>query len=625
MRYLLVFGIFLFVNCNNNRENTRSETSYSKDKYSKFILNNITSHFSPDTTNYYNYLSFLTIIDSISSLKYSEDSLKAIISPLWIEFNKKHMVSRRQFSNKIDDSSLLTLDNIFENIDAKYDAWKKNRFTNNQPEVIFIKHILPYRIIDKVMPDDYFIKRSSQNLSIINNTPSTNIKDAVDSLLIKYRDIVYSVDFLPSFPYLTTSSILHSKHIRCEERVWFNYYLLSSVGIPTAIDFTPNWGNRNASHTWNVIVTKDSIIPFEPFYSSDRWEYKSIYNNEAEDGFVKWWGKFRLPKVYRFSYGTFKNELIKDDRVSALDIPPLFRTDKIVDVSSEYFQTADVKFKLSNKQPEGVFYAFLCVHNRKSWVPVQYSKIRHKRVKFKGMGMDIVYLPAYYKKGKIIPAGEPFYLSKDGIMTPIVNDVSKTISLKIDRRYPLNDKKYNSHKKLVNSYFVLAQSSDFKDSIISLRVSSTPQMKVNISKIDSISGQYRYVRFVCNQDSYLSELKIVIQNQDTLLFDSRYIEQNTKDRKSLKQKYIDIDLGSSSIITDLGFCGLDDKFCVLEGKTYELFYWDDEWISTGKQVATSNYLIYKNIPDNKLYYIDCSDNDAFKRIFIYKDNKQLFW
>ena len=375
-------------------------------------------------------------------------------------------------------------------------------------------------------------------------------------------------------------------------------------------------------------MTKDSIIPFEPFYSTDRWEYKYIYNNEAEDGFVKWWGKFRLPKVYRYTYSILNNELIKDDNVNAEDIPPLFRTDKIVDVSSEYFKTVDVILHLSKQRPEGVSYAFLCVQNRMNWVPVQYSKIRNNKTKFKDMGMDIVYLPAYYKNGEIIPAGDPFYLSKNGEITKIVDNTTKKTSLKLVRRYPLNEKKFISHNKLVNSYFLLAKTSDFSDSIMPYKIPIIPRMKPYFSSINTKMKQYRYIRFVYDQDAFLSELKVVINNnqkKDTLLFDSNYIELNYKQRAYLQSKYIDIDLGKDYLITDLEFCGLDDKFCIIAGKSYELFYWDDKWISAGKKVATTDYLVFNEVPGNKLYYLDCSDNDAFKRSFVYKNENQLFW
>jgi hypothetical protein len=648
MKILKYLVVFLIISCNNrefkqgyNSDFKGNDEEFSlllkhyksnenfKTKYVKFFLKNMPGHFSPDTTGYFLYLDFLKKTDSIISLEYPEETLQSAVNELWEPFKKKNISTRKRFANKIYDVYNIKADQIIDNIDIKYSAWKNNKFMKDQPEQIFISHILPYRVVDNIMPDDYFIKMSTENLSIINSVKTKDLGVAVDSLLIKYKNIIYSADILPSFPYFTTTSALKSKRIKCEDRVWFNYYLLTSAGIATAIDFIPNWGNRNAAHTWNTIITKDSIIPFEPFYSTDRWEYKRIYDNKMEDGFVKWWGKFRLPKVYRYTYNTFENDLIKDDRVEAEDVPSLFRTDKIKDVSSEYFETADVRLKLTRVRPEGVYYAFLCVQNRRNWIPVQYGKIHNNKVQFKDMGMDIVYLPAYYKEGNIIPAGDPFYLSNKGEIIQIVHETSKTASLNLVRRYPMNDKKFYSHRKLINSCFLLANSSDFSDSTISYKNTSVPEMKPYILNINKSGGKYRYVRFLCDEDAYLSELKIIIKNRnqkrDTLIYDSNYIEQNTKNRKYLHTNYIDIDLGEKNTIIGLGFCGLNDIFCIIPGKTYELFYWDGKWVSAGKQLATKDYLVYSDIPCDKLYYLDCSDNDAFKRAFVYKKNKQLFW
>ena len=53
-------------------------------------------------------------------------------------------------------------------------------------------------------------------------------------------------------------------------------------------------------------------------------------------------GRFRLPKVYRYTYSNHIEGPLADVEVDKADIPELFRSVKKVDVSSEYFETADV-------------------------------------------------------------------------------------------------------------------------------------------------------------------------------------------------------------------------------------------------------------------------------------------
>lgn len=57
------------------------------------------------------------------------------------------------------------------------------------------------------------------------------------------------------------------------------------------------------------------------------------------------------------------------------DIPELFRSVKKVDVSSEYFETADVTVELTGEAPQGVKYAYLAVFGYQDWHPVQWGKV----------------------------------------------------------------------------------------------------------------------------------------------------------------------------------------------------------------------------------------------------------
>lgn len=62
-----------------------------------------------------------------------------------------------------------------------------------------------------------------------------------------------------------------------------------------------------------------------------------------------------------------------------------------------------------------------------------------------------------------------------------------------------------------------------------------------------------------------------------------------------------------------------------EGEVYELFYWDDEWKSLGKQTATSDPLTYRNVPKKHLLWLVKEDSKEEERIFTYDNNKQRWW
>lgn len=603
----------------------KSQKNQQKLKAAYFLISNMTTHYSLDTSGYLSYLSILNTLDSIRLKENNDDTISLKINDIWT--NSQKDIGSVNSKPLLYDLQHMKADTLINHIDRKFMAWKSNPYSKKVSFKTFCSHILPYRLNDRILPDDYFIYNNKLNIEEAKRLCSTNLLETIDSILIKYSDIIYAANMLGRFPYLTTTSVMKSKRIECEDRVWFNYYLLSSAGFPVAIDFIPNWGNRNAAHTWNTIVMDYQTFPFEPFYSTDRWEYRNIYNNKMEDGFVKWWGKFRLPKVFRVTYEKIENDIIKNDRVAAEDIPTLFSSDRVIDVSREYFETEDVKLKIDREIPDNTYYAYLCVQNREQWVPVQYGRIRGNQVLFRDMGKDIVYLPIFYRQGKEIPAGEPFYLSQNGKIKPITLD-GKTQKMHISRRYPLNEKKALSNALLKGAVFSLANKKDFSDEVKATEIDFAPAMRKYILK-NNHQKKFRYVKFSYPTGAYLSELKIVVLNKqsvmDTIVLNSTDIDSKLASHADKSENEIIIDMGMANKVLSFGFCGLNDIFAVMPDVEYELFYWKDRWVTLGKARSENSSLIYKSVPSGGLYYLDCSEKDAFKRMFTYKDGKQLFW
>jgi Transglutaminase-like superfamily len=62
-----------------------------------------------------------------------------------------------------------------------------------------------------------------------------------------------------------------------------------------------------------------------------------------------------------------------------------------------------------------------------------------------------------------------------------------------------------------------------------------------------------------------------------------------------------------------------------EGSEYELFYWQDEWQSAGKQIAAIEPMIFKNIPTDRLYWLVQAESRKEERIFTFEDKMQIWW
>ncbi|MCK5224567.1 hypothetical protein KAR04_07335, partial [Candidatus Calescamantes bacterium] len=59
---------------------------------------------------------------------------------------------------------------------------------------------------------------------------------------------------------------------------------------------------------------------------------------------------------------------------------------------------------------------------------------------------------------------------------------------------------------------------------------------------------------------------------------------------------------------------------------YELFYWEDEWVSFGKKTAgKEEAMVFDGLPAHGLYWLVEVEGDKEERPFTYKNDKQIFW
>ncbi|WP_143774076.1 transglutaminase-like domain-containing protein [Niastella vici] len=69
----------------------------------------------------------------------------------------------------------------------------------------------------------------------------------------------------------------------------------------------------------------------------------------------------------------------------------------------------------------------------------------------------------------------------------------------------------------------------------------------------------------------------------------------------------------------------DQSNNIIPGYNYELYYWNKEWISLGKQMATKDYLVFDHVPENALLFIRNLDAGFQERIFTFENKQQIWW
>ena len=93
------------------------------------------------------------------------------------------------------------------------------------------------------------------------------------------------------------------------------------------------------------------------------------------------------------------------------------------------------------------------------------------------------------------------------------------------------------------------------------------------------------------------------------------------------QDWVAIDLGVPASISRIHYLPLTDDNNIVPGELYELYYWTiDGWKSLGKQKGRSDKTLrYSTIPKNLLLRLHNHTRGKENRIFIYENDKQIYY
>lgn len=614
------------------------QDSTLKLKAAEFLIANMPGLSVVDTASLAAHRSFYQTCDSVRSLYKATQRGRwaSLIDSLWDVYKADKAVGR---VNYVPLLRTVTAEQLIQNIDFAFESWKNNVFTTDCSFEDFCEYILPiYRGNSFVIDDarSHFYQLHKEQFYKSNKK---TVLEETDSVLSFYKNIAYDTFYSSNIPILSAEALLQIGGGNCIERGVYNSVVLSALGMPIAVDFVPMWGNKGDSHSWNVLVVKGKHYAFDPFWNEDNWVYNQLYSNTGVYD-PSGYGELRAAKIYRKTYSTHLESTLLGKGIPMDDIPPLFRNFKIRDVSADYFETADIEVKLTEKPPLDAKYAYLSVFTPDNWVVVQYGKIVDGKAIFKGMGKNIIYQPSYYEKGNVKIAADPFLLTKDGEMRPFISVGKADETVVISGVEP--DFHWNrSYLSCMTGTSVIGSSSDGTKDTLCKIATSLPIYHTKYD-IDSPSS-YRFLRIVLPSDSialgdlsfYTSEGKIsnvkivsdghsvVKDNSPDLLFDEY---KYTCYRSKMKERYVDIDLGKEYELEAIGFSPYLRPI-LYANSSYELLYWANGWKSLGKQMGGVDYLTFENVPRDALLRLKQStqtDRKVKERLFMYKEG-EVIW
>ena len=619
----------------------------------KFLLNNAQYHsfYSGETLKHYD--SIFHYIASLKNVNKAEekllvtqyrDALKERVGVL----DKKHLTVNK-------DTSVLTSEFLIRNIDDAFNTWNNSRQKTSFDT--FCHYILPYRTLNEQL--EYWRQPLRDSLQV-----QLELYDT-----LSYRDfnrkILHTVfnpkgslwpRFYSEFDFAIRPTLMQvATRGECMHLTVYSIAGYRSIGVPTAFDFLPYWGNRADKHDWPMVfndresyllTNKNILFPKEldrttSLYASQHWKEQEMY---LPEGIYAQYVR-TIPKVYRRTFNAQQEQL---DLINyATDVPIIggFRNPCLKDVTNEYVETGNIEIKLKEEY-QHLKVCYLNVYNHPGgWAPVAVSKIeKDGTVTFNDVGKNIVYMITVIENYKNIDINTPFIYTYDEEMVYFNPDEKNRQPIKLLRKYPYYIRMIEFAASTQEHVFEAANKPDFSDADTLYQIQEFPYYweTVNISN----SKKYRYVRIKSkSKTANIAELEFYTQSggkdkklEGELMFSkkenkklmmncfdgSMHSNQQTA-KDSIFWVGIDLGEGNKTKITKIRYCPRNDTNCILSDNEYELFYYNKKWISLGKKVAKTDHLTYSNVPKGALLWLKCHGSGKEERIFSYENNMQMWW
>lgn len=422
------------------------------------------------------------------------------------------------------------------------------------------------------------------------------------------------------------TSLLKGLTGKCRDEANFAVYLSRYLGIPATVDFTPHWGNRSLSHSWSVLIKPDgSGTPF--------------YMGCAPGDTAQYFHSYLKPKVFRHRFAL--NEQISRDMAAETSVPSLFDMPCFTDVTNEYYETTDVTREIPQGNP-GHKLAYICVFDNRHWVPVFYGKIREGRVTFRSMGRRIMYMAAFYEQGRIVPFGNPFYITSDGAVHDVNAEKERTQTMHLLRKYPFMGKEDFFNLRMDRGRFEGSNDKDFADAtVFHTHSGATNGNWYDIPIQDGAS--YKYLRYIGANGSHCNINELEFYDENDLKIQGQIIgtegegwcpKERVFDGDILTGfggitpdgHWVGLRLKRPSRVSRIRYIGRNDGNGIEKGDKYELYYWNEGfWQRLATIVAEQNHLTLRNMPVGGLYVLRNLTKGHEERIFTYENGEQVWW
>jgi len=545
-----------------------------------------------------------------------------------------------------NDLRILSAEYLIQNIDQAFTAWQRAPWKTKIDFNIFSNYILPYRIFNE-KPEEWRDLLYNRYKNLLNNDTSAEVITCVlnEDLKSWFR---YSDQFNDLPERISISHLLEGQRGNCSDMASLAAHCARALGIPVAIDYTPQWGNYHDGHVWNALIINEKESASFLGAEANPGEYTGLPEGES-----------KIAKAFRRTLTVQENSVaVQAAKAGEVEVPIYLQNPRIQDVTHLYTETYDIKLKI-NKPTYN--FVYLCIAKQNQWEAITGSAIDAQGfAHFNNMGHNILYHPMFYENGKYQSAGAPFILTYEGDLQFLTNDENNTQNVRLTRIFPFKraDAKWKYAEYFRDARVEGAHKQDFSDAK-TLHIITHPLDEWHIGQMggpvvrDRLEHEslwkevnivnknaFRYIRLIFPDNQFCKVGELQFKDKNNIILAGKAIGSvqhpewafdgvpgySIIDESPEGGHWVGLDLGADKIVQKFRYLPATGVYDIQPGKTYELFYWKDEWKSLGIIKSDKHYIDVNKVPTNALFWLHCKDcNNAFERPFTYENGKQIWW
>lgn len=597
--------------------------SIEERKAALWLLENMRSQFSYNNTISQNYFKHLLMNKTVD------------YKHLWLYFNS-HNTNMPQLTADIKN---IDSNDLIKNIRKALWTWNKSPWKNEISFECFCKYILPYKISTEPFYNwrTYYWNKYSFLLKGVTN------KKVAFQKIFEYEKKHFPIKNT-YFPYEQDPILLDAlAGGNCRQRAFHMTYVMRALGLPVATDYTPLWANYGENgHYWVSLIDENNKVII-PNNIIDGVYEKSIINYNKDIFSCSIDSLKKISKIYRLTYEEIKPNINSKEIIRYVHLNSTHTTD----VTYQYHgvtQNNIIDF------PSSIFSKYyVCTFSQKEgWVPMGKAKrINNEKMDIGPLYNDNIIVIAKYKDGDFIPISDPYLIRHHKKPFKLEPNYSRKNNVILHRKYLLRTTWINRWSEVIGTKIETSCNSNFKSNCYTISIiNKLPNTEIiNINLENNIKN---YIRILPKTNVFpvFAELRLFDRNNkiinpslyhifaigNTLTGDS-LVTKKLQDGKLSTTFYkrfpfwigFKIDKIKKQI-KRLQIIMWNDENQIQFGHNYELLYFTNgKWHSLGRKRASSYYIEFEKVPRNALLLLKDLSKGKEERIFLYINNKQIWY